>query len=78
MHTDLELKLPKQFKMYVDKEEVFEYPNNNKCNKTLWTKFKGIFINNKELSSFTSQNKSYSANSVTADIINELHKQKNK
>ena len=35
MHTDLELKLPKQFKMYIDKEEVFDYPNSNKCSKTI-------------------------------------------
>lgn len=35
MHTDLELKLPKQFKMYVDKEEVFDYPNTNKCSKSM-------------------------------------------
>ena len=35
MHTDLELKLPKQFKMYVDKEEVYDYPNTNKCSKSM-------------------------------------------
>ena len=35
MHTDLELKLPSGFKSYVDKEEVFDYPNTNKCSKSL-------------------------------------------
>lgn len=39
MHTNLEMKLPKQFKMYVDKEEVFEYPNNNKCSKSIVSNF---------------------------------------
>lgn len=35
MHTDLELKLPSGFKSYVDKEEVYDYPNTNKCSKSM-------------------------------------------